>query len=193
MTKAERTRQFIIERSAIIINKKGVAGTSMSDLMEATNLAKGGIYGNFQSKEEICLEAFNYLSNAVGRGLDKAISGKSTAREKLFALLDYYQEQVATSQAGGCPLLNFGTEADDTNPAIKQRVAKAIKASQQRISKLVDEGKAAKVFNKSVDSDLFALKMFTMIEGAIFSSRVTSSQTAMKNIVDLLKKEIETM
>ena len=43
MTKSERTRQFIIEQSAAIINKKGVAGTAISDLMEATKLAKRGI------------------------------------------------------------------------------------------------------------------------------------------------------
>src|SRR5690349_17968714 len=103
MSKADRTREFIIQQSAALIDKKGVSGTSISDLMEVTKLAKGGIYGNFKSKEEICQEAFNYLSDAVGKGLDKAISGKSTAKEKIFALLDYYQLQVATSDMGGCP------------------------------------------------------------------------------------------
>ena len=40
MSKAERTKQFIIEKSAPIINKKGMAGTSLSDIMEATKLAR---------------------------------------------------------------------------------------------------------------------------------------------------------
>lgn len=191
MTKAEKTRQFIIEQSATIINKKGVAGTSVTDLMEATNLAKGGIYGNFQSKEEICLEVFNYLSRGVGKALDNATANKSTAKEKLFALLDYYRDHVASSQVGGCPLLNFGLEADDTNPAIRQRVATAVKASQQRMARLIEEGKSTKEFSKKIDSGVFAVKMFAMIEGAIFTSRVTNNQAAIKTIVDLLKKEIE--
>jgi len=191
MTKSEKTRQFIIEQSAAIINKKGVAGTSISDLMEATNLAKGGIYGNFESKEEICLEAFNYLTGKVSSGLNQAISGNGTAQEKLFALLDYYLNNVAPGNLGGCPLLNFGTEADDTNPELRQRVAKSIKTSQQRISRLVEEGKAAGEFNKRVDADLFAVKMFTMVEGAIFTSRIMNSKATMKTIVDILKKEIE--
>lgn len=191
MSKSERTRKFIIEQSAAIINKRGVSGTSISDLMEATKLAKGGIYGNFQSKEEICVEAFNYLSGTVGKGLDNAIANGSTAKEKLFALLDYYQQQVATSEMGGCPLLNFGLEADDTNPAIRLRVANAIKRSQQRIVKVVEEGKANGEFGKRVDSSLFALKMFTMIEGAMFTARVTGNLASMKTIVDVLKNEIE--
>lgn len=191
MSKSERTKQFIIEQSAAIINKKGVSGTSISDLMEATKLAKGGIYGNFESKEEICLEAFHYLSGSIGRGLDNAIAGKPTAKEKLFALLDHYLARIATSEMGGCPLLNFGLEADDTNPQIRQEVAKAIKRSQQRIFKVLEEGKANGEFGRKIDSSLIALKMFTMIEGAIFTARVTGNTTTMKTIVDVLKNEID--
>jgi hypothetical protein len=29
------------------------------------------MYGNFYSKEEICLEAFNYFSGRVEKGLDR--------------------------------------------------------------------------------------------------------------------------
>jgi TetR/AcrR family transcriptional repressor of nem operon len=190
MRKSEKTRRFIIEKSAKIFNKKGVAGTSISDLMESTKLAKGGIYGNFNSKEEISLEAFDYLANNVAAGLDKAIAGKTTGREKLFALLDYYCDNLATNELGGCPMLNFGIEADDTNPGLRQRVSKAIKRSQQRIARAIEEGKAKGEFAKRTDSDLFAVKMFAMIEGAIFASRVTGNSGLMKTVVDVLKKEI---
>jgi hypothetical protein len=49
------------------------------------------------------------------------------------------------------------------------------------------------VSNKRTDASLFALKMFTMIEGAIFASRVTSNKALMKSIVDILKKEIDAL
>ncbi len=193
MTKSERTRQYIIEQSAAIINKKGVAGTAISDLMEATKLAKGGIYGNFESKEEICLEAFNYLTGLVSQGIDRAVAGKETAKEKLFALLDYYQDTLAASHMGGCPLLNFGTEADDTNQDLRQQVARSIKKSQQRMTRLVEEGIDNGEFGKRTDAELFGIKMFTMIEGAIFTSRVTNSKAPMKTVADILKKEIEAL
>ena len=68
------------------------------------------------SEEEISLEVFDYLTGIVSSALDKAAAGKTTAREKLLAILDYYHNNLASSEIGGCPLLNFGTEADDTNP-----------------------------------------------------------------------------
>lgn len=193
MTKAEKTRQFIIEQSAEIINKKGMSGTSITDLMEATKLAKGGIYGNFESKEEICLEVFDYLASSAGRALEAAISNLPTAKKKLFAMLEFYQYHVAMNERGGCPLLNFGLEADDTNEALRQRVAKGIKRVQQRMAKLIEEGKASGEFSQKVDAAQFALKMFAMIQGAIFTARVSKSPAAMSTVVDLLKEEINAL
>lgn len=158
--------------------------------MEATKLAKGGIYGNFENKDEICGEVFNYLTAQVSLGLNLNLAAKSTARQKLFALLDYY-EGLAFNDYGGCPLLNFGVEADDTNPKLRSQVLKAIKKSQQRMANLVKEGQVKGEFNKSIDASLFAIKMFAMIEGGIFTSRVAGNKGLMKTVINMLKKEVE--
>jgi hypothetical protein len=41
--KSESTRHFILEATADLINKKGLAGTSLSDLENATRLSNGSI------------------------------------------------------------------------------------------------------------------------------------------------------
>jgi TetR/AcrR family transcriptional repressor of nem operon len=191
MTKAERTRQFIIEKAAPIINQKGMAGTAISDIMEATKLAKGGVYGNFESKDEICLEALNYLLKSLGDNINSSIEGKASAKLKLFALLDFYKDRHLKNNIGGCPILNFGTEADDTNPVVKQRIKEAINTSQKRIENVVKEGLAAGEFKETFNAEMFAIKMFTMIEGAILVSRIQNSNHNMKLITDILKSEIE--
>ncbi|MEJ6981546.1 TetR family transcriptional regulator [Pedobacter sp. P351] len=191
MTKSERTRQFIIEKASVLLNTKGMAGTSISDIMEATKMAKGGIYGNFENKEQICLEAFNYLSQRLNTKLEALINDKETYKEKLFALLDYYPQSAVKSTTGGCAMLNFGTEADDTNPQMKQRVAQAIKTSQQRIFNLLSQGIAAGEFKKTADPLQFSIKMFTMIEGALLATRVLGSIEQMEVVTGILKAEIE--
>ncbi|WP_306350610.1 TetR/AcrR family transcriptional regulator [Flavobacterium sp. '19STA2R22 D10 B1'] len=191
MTKAERTRQFIIEKAAPIINQKGIAGTAISDIMEATKLAKGGIYGNFESKDEICLEAFNYLTKGVADGIDRVLIKRNTAKDKLFFLLDHYTNDLAMNDLGGCPLLNFGTETDDTNPQIKMQVNKAIMDAQNRIKNIVEEGMAKGEFNKNVDAELFAIKTFALVEGGILIGRIQGNTNQMKKIMEQLKIEIE--
>ena len=53
MGKGNITKEFIIEKAAVIFNKNGFAGASMSELMKETGLQKGGIYNHFKSKEAI--------------------------------------------------------------------------------------------------------------------------------------------
>jgi TetR/AcrR family transcriptional repressor of nem operon len=191
MTKAERTRKLIIEKAAPIFNKKGIAGTAISDIMKATHLAKGGVYGNFASKDEICLESFDYLNQSIGAAIEQTIEDQATAKDKLFALLDFYRDRLFNSSRGGCPILNFGTEADDTHPAIKQKVKDAIGVSQSRIARLVHEGKVNDEFKRTFDSDIFAIRMFTLIEGAIMISRIQGNDKQIKLITDMLKAEIQ--
>ena len=52
-TKGSQTRQNIIEKSLQLFSVKGYYNTSVSDILGATGLTKGGLYGHFASKEEI--------------------------------------------------------------------------------------------------------------------------------------------
>jgi TetR/AcrR family transcriptional repressor of nem operon len=191
MTKAERTRQFIIEKAAPIFNKKGISGTAISDIMEATKLAKGGVYGNFENKEEICLEAFSYLVKSLRSSIEQSMEGKTSAKERLFSLLDFYGSRLGKSNNGGCPIVNFGVEADDTNPVIKQKVKEAIDAAQKRIANIVNQGIENGEFKETFNAETFSIKMFAMVEGAILISGVQSNDNHMKLITDMLKTEIE--
>jgi TetR/AcrR family transcriptional repressor of nem operon len=189
MSKAERTRQFIIEASAPLINKKGMAGTSLSDIMEVTKLAKGGIYGNFENKEEICMESFLYLRSQLAGKLDAAVAKGKTAKEKLVNLLDVYRNNENT--LNGCPILNFGIEADDTNPVMKEQVKKAILSAQRRFFNIAQEGIANKEVTAAINPEYFGIKVFAMIEGGILGRKVLGNDDQMKIILESIKNEFE--
>jgi hypothetical protein len=88
-------------------------------------------------------------------------------------------------------MLNFGTEADDTNPAIKQQVKKAMQKIESTIAGLVTLGINNKEFKKNFDATLFAAKAFSMIEGAVFVSRIQNNNRHLLIITEALKKEIK--
>ena len=189
MSKAERTRQFIIETSAPLINKKGMAGTSLSDIMEATKLAKGGIYGNFENKEEICIESFLYLRSQLASKLELAASKGKSAKEKLFNLLDVYSNSKNMTE--GCPILNFGTEADDTNPVMREHVKKAILAAQKRFFNILEEGIQNKELSSEINSEHYSIRIFVMIEGGILCRKVFGNNDQMNIVLDSIRNEFE--
>jgi AcrR family transcriptional regulator len=47
------TRQNITEKSLQVFSVKGYFNTSINDILDATGLTKGGLYGHFASKEDI--------------------------------------------------------------------------------------------------------------------------------------------
>src|ERR1700675_102082 len=63
MSRGDDTKQRIVTEAAGLFNQKGFEGGSISALMDATGLEKGGIYRHFSSKEEIAAEAFDYALN----------------------------------------------------------------------------------------------------------------------------------
>ena len=52
-TKGKQTRQFIIDKSLQIFSVQGYFNTSINDILKATGLTKGGLYGHFRSKEDV--------------------------------------------------------------------------------------------------------------------------------------------
>lgn len=191
MRKSERTRQFIIEQSAPLFNKKGLAGTAMSDVMAATKMAKGGLYGHFESKDELSYAVVDYNLGKLVEKVDLAISRVTTAKAKLFAFLEVFSTPTKFPVDGGCPMLNFGTEADDTSPIINKKVKGTILSAQTKIAGIIGKGIAGGEFKPTFDAVEFSIKTMTLIEGGTLIGRVLETDSQMAIIVGMLKKEIE--
>ena len=85
MIRSEKTRQFIIEKTASLFNKKGYTGTYLSDSTNATGLTKGSIYGNFKDKNEVAIEAFRFIYKQRGKKIAREIQKVNRADQKLHA------------------------------------------------------------------------------------------------------------
>ena len=184
MSKAERTRQYIVEKVAPVFNQKGFDGTSLADVTGATGLTKGAVYGNFTDKEEIALEAFKYSMCKVREMVIHRVSNKPTHKERLSALLDFYSSYVFSPPIpGGCPLLNTSVEADDHRTSMRRVVVKELLRTVSFIQDLIDKGIEAKEFRENTDSRSLAYTIFCAIEGALIFSRVERSREPMDLIV----------
>ena len=134
ISKAERTRNMIIEKSAVLFNQKGYSGTSMKDIMEATGLSKGGLYGNFSSKEEVAVAAFEKAVETVDDQVRIRTKVVENTLDKLKAVVYFYKERILDPPVeGGCPIQNTSVEADDSNPALRKRVIAVMDDWRERI------------------------------------------------------------
>src|SRR4051812_4634595 len=115
MSKAENTRRHIVEKAAPIFNIKGIAATSVIDVTKAANVARGCLYGHFESKDDLAYACVDYLLQTATEEIILAMNKKSSAFDKIVAFLETNKPD-RQMLVGGCPIMNLSTEADDTNP-----------------------------------------------------------------------------
>ena len=182
---------MIIERSAPIFNTKGIAATAMSDIMEATDLSKGSLYVHFDNKDVLAEAAVDYNMDVLMAHTLAAINRVDHPKDKLFAYLDLYRNPLNPPLSGGCPMLNFGMEADDQNEVVRNKIGAGVNRSQQRIVDIIAQGIRQGVFKATWNYKEFATMLFAMIEGGILISRTTRNNDKMEVINRNLKKMIE--
>jgi TetR/AcrR family transcriptional regulator, transcriptional repressor for nem operon len=187
--KAEKTRQFIVEKTAPIFNRKGYAGTSLNDIMAATGLTKGSIYGNFINKDDVALAAFDYNLGKVDQVILEEMRTRTTFREKLLVYTKVYENFLEFPfPEGGCPVLNTAVEADDTHPLLKQRANDAVTNWKNALTKLIQKGIGNNEFRTDIDPEQAALTIIATIEGAIMITKLTGKLNYRRLIMASVEK-----
>jgi TetR/AcrR family transcriptional regulator, transcriptional repressor for nem operon len=191
LSKAERTKQFIVEKTAPVFNAKGYAGTSLADLTEATGLTKGSIYGNFENKDAVALAAFDYNFKRVTDYVKERLLATDNSIERLLVYPQVYRDFLKIPfLKPGCPILNTSTEADDTHPQLREKAAAALDFWRKSLENQVKRGIERKEIKSTVQPTQVAVVIMSMIEGAIMQAKVAGRSTELKIAMDYLENFI---
>jgi TetR/AcrR family transcriptional repressor of nem operon len=193
MSKAERTRQFIIEQTAPVFNKQGYAGTSLTDLTTATGLTKGAIYGNFDNKEEVALAAFDHNLAMIREGIRTGTNSSAPVREQLLALPRFYRSVYPSLRLiGGCPILNAAVEVDDAPPAaLRQRVQESLARWSLHITRLIEKGQQTGEIRPAAEPGRYATLFIALVEGGILLAKATNNPAALEISLSHIEHLIE--
>lgn len=191
MSKSAQTKQFIVEQTAPIFNTKGFAGTSLNDIMDATGLSKGCIYGNFTNKDEVALAAFEYNFTLVNAHMATRIKATENAIQRLLVYPQTYRNyQRYPFLRAGCPILNTATEADDTHPLLKERAAQVMTFWRTSLEKQIKRGIVRKEIKADTNAEELAVLMISLIEGAFMQAKLTNRTKELKIAMDYLERMI---
>jgi len=191
MGKADRTREFIIEKTSQLFNRKGYAGTSLTDMTGATGLTKGAIYGNFENKDDVALAAFDYNMAKLIEQVRTLQASERSATGKLKAFIQVYRSgQEGVVLADGCPIINTGSEADDTHRRLSGRATEALGRWHKSISAIIQQGKIQGEFRTDTNAAEFASLMIAMIEGGFTLSKISGDMSYLDQSLDHLEQLI---
>lgn len=190
------TRERIIQQSAELFNTYGYHGCSLSHIMEATKLKKGGIYNHFRNKDEIAVEAFNYNYNRVLKRFRDRLDQDKTSFDKLNSVIDVFVSLIEDPmvKGGGCPIFNTAMDATNTHPELKQKAREGIKGMKKYVEIKLKEGVEAGEFRANTDIKMVTTLLIATLEGAIIMSRVNDDnecvELASNYIKDYIKEKV---
>lgn len=196
MSKSEKTKAYIIETVAPIFNRNGYAAMSLSKITNATGLTKGAIYGNFQNKEQLALEAFLYSVRRVLRDLNAYVNKGRTPLQQLKNVANFYRNYYEyNKEFGGCPILNIGVDSNNQNSLITSKVRSYNLRILKQFTLLIEECKKANEIKEAINSELYAKRFFSMIEGAVYMSYIMNDKEYMKDLSvhmnEIIENELE--
>ncbi|MCC6980354.1 MAG: TetR/AcrR family transcriptional regulator [Candidatus Melainabacteria bacterium] len=194
MGKGKVTREMILGKAAALFNSRGYFGASMSDVMSATGLEKGGIYNHFLSKDQLALEAFDYAFETASSIFKEKMDQHDKAIDKLIAFVECFKNVASDPPIpGGCPLLNSAVESDDGHPEMKLRVMKAMDAVLATAEKLVSKGIEEGDIEPDANPQALARSFLAGLEGAIMLTRLYSDTQYMDSVAAGIFHQIETL
>jgi AcrR family transcriptional regulator len=137
------TRRNVIEKSLQIFSVKGYHNASISDIMAATELTKGGLYAHFDSKEALWNAAYDRAVE-IWRGIVfKGVRNVSDPLDRVAKtigndLRDYCCGEVFE---GGCFFFNSLVELSGQSPAMSGRIVEGFMRFSDLLASWLEEAK----------------------------------------------------
>lgn len=194
MSKAEATKAYIIQQAALLFNQKGYAGLSITDIMEATGLKKGGIYNHFKSKDDIAIQAFDYAAGLVQQKVWNVVRQQKDSISRLKAMLQFHSDYIDNPPlAGGCPIMNTAIKSDSACPILRDRAREAMESWHHLVVKIVRKGIKKQEIRSDIDAETVASFLISAIEGAIVMSNLDGDAIHLKRVIESLNDYVESL
>lgn len=158
----EARRSEIAHAALRCFAAKGFRGTSMSDIIAASGLSAGAIYGHYASKEELFFAAAQQVLSARSVELDelRADHGPLPPGEIIAALIDGMRREDITPNL----FLQVWAEAA-IDPAVQEMVQRFLVPIRGMLRGLVAEWAAANPELAGPDPEAYALRAVPVLMG----------------------------
>lgn len=165
--------------------RKGVRGTSLSDVARDAGVQRGSLYNAFGSKEALFLQAYERYAGDYLLALQKAL-GTGTLRKRLTAFFDLTITNFRSgTPARGCPttrgLMELGAaEGEGLDDEARQAFASLISCITALVQDTLSEGARRGEF--SGNPATAALQIITVTRGLAVLERAFGDEPQLRKI-----------
>ncbi len=179
------TRARIVEAAADLVYIRGVAGTSMDDVMDASATSKSQLYHYFADKDELIREVITLQTARVLAGQEpylRDLDSLAGLRRWRDAIVDTNR---VTGGIGGCPVGSLSSELADQSEHARELLSHSFQTWESYLvnglQAMRDRGELA----PSADLHDLATAIMTALQGGLLLAQTTRSPRPLELALDM--------
>ena len=185
------SRERIVERAADLFAERGIAGTSVDEVLAAAKAGKGQFYHYFRNRDELAAAAVGYRCAQVVDGLTDALGDVSSLAGLEQALAGFI---AGFEQAGlpGCPIGTLAAEVAGRNEAARLQAAAGFDAWERLLADALERMRQRGELRADAQPAVLATGLLASIEGGMVLSQARKDVASLRIAVDAGLAQVRT-
>ena len=164
------SRERIVEHAAELFAERGVAGTSLDDVLTAAGAGKGQLYHYFSGRDELVAAAVGLRCTQVLAGLTQALAGFVAGYEQM--------------GLPGCPIGSLAAEVAERNEGARRQAAAAFDAWEGLFADALERMRQQGELRADASPAVLATALLASIEGGMVLSQTRKDPASLHIAVE---------
>ncbi len=186
----EYKREEVLEAATHVFWKKGFNSTSMNDLVEATELNKHSMYGEFENKEGLFLACIDNYVNKTTNLLVGILTEEPLGIGNIKAFFENRIEYASSGECDGCLLVNTAVENKTLDDKLNKIVNKNLNEQKKMFLTCLHAAQENGEISKEKDCKMFADYLMCFLEGLMVMGKTNPTKKSVNKIMDTVIQAI---
>jgi len=183
--RGEATKARIIQAAAELVAARGVAGTTLDDVMEASRTSRSQIYHYFADKDALMCAVVKAQSDRVLGFQASCLSGVHSLED-----LRQWRNRVvklnrATHGVGGCPIGSLASELADRSEEARELLAMSFHRWESYLAMGLKAMQDRGVLSPRAHPDDLATAIVCALQGGLLLTQTTRSTRPLELALDM--------
>lgn len=185
------TRARIVEAAVELVGAHGVAGTSLDEVMAASETSKSQLYHYFANKNALMCAVVERQAAKVIKFQESCLRGV----QSLADLREWRDTIVRLNRAhrgtGGCPIGSLASELSDRSDEARTLLAKSFRTWESHLNRAFEAMVRKGELDAAVNREALATAVMGALQGGLLLAQTTRSTKPLELSLDMALSHIE--
>ena len=177
-------REQVVDQMIRVFHNNGYNGTSMQDLVDATDLNRSSLYNSFGNKLSIFLECLKIYQQKTNRQTSTLLLKSNTALEAIESI--FRIDPNTDCSNNGCLISNCTSEMANKEVNINSFLKSNRDHMISFIADIVTQGQQEGSINKNQTPNAYALYLFSALQGYRSTGILLKDEKQLNSIIDII-------